>query len=72
VAGVLSAVRFLDQGAAVGEQGFDGGFDVLRLDQVEAGQVGEIEQGIWWWVMVVGAIKTGGLCRPVFVREFCR
>ena len=35
-----------DQRTAVGEQGFDGGFDVFRLDQVEAGQVGEVEQRI--------------------------
>ena len=35
-----------DQGAAIGQQLRDRRFDVFRLDQVEAGQVGEIEQGI--------------------------
>ena len=35
-----------DQGAAGGQQRFDGRFDMFRLDQVETGQVGEIEQGI--------------------------
>ena len=36
----------VDQGAAIGQQLGDRRFDMFRLDQVEAGQVGEIEQGI--------------------------
>ena len=35
-----------DQVAAGGQQGFDGRFDVLGLDEIETGKIGEIEEGI--------------------------
>jgi hypothetical protein len=35
-----------DQVAAGGQQRFDGRFDVLGLDEIETGKIGEIEQGI--------------------------
>ncbi len=54
----------LDQGAALGQQLGDGGFDVGRFDQVEAGQVGEVEQRVLCEGHGVGAIKTGGPGRP--------